>query len=82
MASMAKTCRNCLWWWQGLKGEAGHVCYHNTSPRFHELVGPGAKCPEHEKRIGMKGLMETQEEKRRPRTTDRRYVRAWREDQA
>lgn len=82
MGRTCKTCHNCLWWWQGLHGEAGHVCYNNRGPRFHELVGPGAKCPAYEKRIVMKGLMETQEAKDRPRRAGRRYVRAWREDQA
>ena len=46
------TCATCLWNWKNLHGSTGRVCYHNTSPRYHQRVTNGTKsCTAYETRV-------------------------------
>ena len=47
---LSKKCSDCLWNWQNVHTGKGRVCYHNTSPRYHQKAG-GAACVAFETRV-------------------------------
>jgi len=45
-----RSCDDCLWNWQNVHTGEGRVCYHNTSPRYHQPAG-GPSCFAFESRV-------------------------------
>lgn len=49
-SKLRQTCDECLWNWENVHTGKGRVCYHNTSPRYHQQAG-GAACFAFENRV-------------------------------